>query len=175
MTLSLELWLAPLVAGLALLLLGGFWRFVARDRARRRARVLLHAALSDPNPLGRLAAVQVAVQQGIAPVAGVLLEATRREQDPAVLEGITEAVARHQWEPSLEPELLELRLWAQRRLLELGQPPPGRPPQSNGVAHEPRPTGSPACAASPAPAAPATGGVIRRLLGDRSEHPDRHA
>lgn len=119
MTLSLELWLPPLVAGLALLLLGGVWRAVARDRRRRHSRRLLHAALADPDQLVRLAAVQVAVQQGISPVAGELLRATRTEEDPDVLEGITEAVARHQWEPSLEPELLELRLWAQLRLIEL--------------------------------------------------------
>ncbi len=155
MTLSLELWLPPLVAGLALLLLGGIWRAAARDRRRRRSQLLLHAALSDPDPLARLAAVQVAVQQGISPVAGVLLEATRTEDDPAVLEGITEAVARHQWEPSLEPELLELRLWAQRRLVELRRHERGRR-RTNGVAHE------------PGHAAPAAhGGVIGWLLGDR--------
>lgn len=159
MTLSLELWLPPLVAGLALLLAGGVWRAAARDRRRRRSQVLLHAALSDPDPLARLAAVQVAVQQGISPVAGVLLEATRTEDDPAVLEGITEAVARHQWEPSLEPELLELRLWAQRRLVELRRDERVRHPRANGFAPEP---------GRAAPAAP--GGVIGWLLGDRSGH-----
>jgi hypothetical protein len=144
MTLSLELWLPPLVAGLSLLLVGGIWQAAVRGRRRRRSQSLLLVALSNPDPLVRLAAVQVAVQQGISPVAGVLLQATRDEQDPAVLEGITEAVARHQWEPSLEPELLELRLWAQRRLVELRADQPEPPAQANGVAHEPaRPTSLP--------------------------------
>jgi hypothetical protein len=137
MTLSLELWLPPLVAGLSLLLIGGIWQAAVRARRRRRSQSLLHVALSNPDPRVRLAAVQVAVQQGISPVAGVLLQATRNEQDPAVLEGITEAVARHQWEPSLEPELLELRLWAQRRLVELRHDQRERPAQTNGVPHEP--------------------------------------
>ncbi len=159
MTLSLELWLPPLVAGLTLLLLGGVWRAAARERRRRRSRVLLHAALSDPDPLARLAAVQVAVQQGISPVAGILLDATRTEDDVAVLEGITEAVARHQWEPSLEPELLELRLWAQRRLVAGRRAERERHPRANGFVHDP---------AEAAPAAP--GGVIGWLLGYRSGH-----
>jgi len=125
------------------------------DRRQRRARDLLHAALVDPDPLVRLSAVQVAVQQGIAPVAAELLQATRSEQHPAVLEGITEAVARHQWEPSLEPELLELRLWAQRRLVEIRQEERGGGPHSNGVVHD---TGTPV---------PPSGRVIGWLLGER--------
>ncbi len=157
MTLSLELWTPPLIAGLALLFLGWLWRAVASDRRKRQARELLQAALVDPDPLARLAAVQVAVQRGIAPVAAELLKATRSEQHPAVLEGITEAVARHQWEPSLEPQLLELRLWAQRRLVEVRREEERqRHPSTNGVVHE-----------HAAPTAPAPGGVITRLLGDR--------
>ncbi len=118
MKLSLELWLPPLAAGLALLIVSALWRSLARANRRNRARATLRAALVDPDPMARLAAVHVAVQQGIAPVAASLLEATRTEQHPAVLAGIMDAVARHQWEPSLEPELVDLRLWAQRRLLE---------------------------------------------------------
>jgi hypothetical protein len=156
-TLSLELWLPPLVGGLALLLLGGVWHVVARDRRQRRSRQLLRAALADPDPLARLAAVQVAVQQGISPVAGELLNATRTEEDAAVLEGITEAVARHQWEPAHEPELLELRLWAQRRLVELRveQRASRRRPTNGAVHHD----GAPA---------PAPGSLIRWLLGERT-------
>lgn len=163
MTLSLELWLPPLVAGLGLLLLSACWRMVARDRRRRGSRAVLRAALADPDPLRRLAAVQVAVQQGISPVAAELLAATATERDPAVLEGITAAVARHQWEPSLEPELLELRLWAQRRLVELQQQRPPDAP-TNGHAHEP-------IAAPVAAPAPAPGGVIRWLPPGRARAP----
>jgi len=158
MTLSLDLWILPLVVGLGLLFLGWLWRAIASERRQRRARELLNAALNDPDPLVRLAAVQVAVQQGIAPVAADLLQATRVEQHPAVLEGITEAVARHQWEPSLEPELLELRLWAQRRLVEVRQEEREGLPHTNGVVHE---------AGTPPPPPPATGRVIGWLLGER--------
>lgn len=161
MTLSLELWLPPLVAGLGLLLLSACWRMVARDRRRRGSRAVLRAALADPDPLRRLAAVQVAVQQGISPVAAELLAATSTERDPAVLEGITTAVARHQWEPSLEPELLELRLWAQRRLVELQQQQRQPDAPTNGHVHEP----------IAAPTAAAHGGVMRWLLGERARAP----
>lgn len=153
MTLSLELWTPPLVAGAVLLFLAWLWRAVASDRRQRRARERLRAALVDPDPFARLAAVQVAVQRGIAPVADELLQAARSEQHPAVLDGITEAVARHQWEPSLEPELVELRLWAQRRLVDARRAADRGQPLANGVAHEP---------------APPPAGTITRLFGDRA-------
>jgi hypothetical protein len=187
MTLSLELWLPPLVGGLALLLMAAVWRLLARERGQRRARALLALALVDPDPLARLAAVQVAVQRGIAPVAGELLRATRTERDETVLDGITEAVARHQWEPTLEPELLELRLWAQRRLMEVRHDERERRrlaaaadgdgaasalllPTANGAGHEP--------VAPPWPSRPPDrvngwlpGSVSGWLPGDRASRP----
>jgi hypothetical protein len=186
MTLSLELWLPPLVGGLALLLMAAIWRMLAREQGERRTRALLRLALVDPDPLARLAAVQVAVQRGIAPVAGELLQATHSERDETVLAGITEAVARHQWEPTLEPELLELRLWAQRRLTEdrqdererrhdaatpgNGDGAPPFPAPTNGTAHPslvPPPAGRPNGRVS----GWVPGGVSGWTPGDRASRP----
>lgn len=104
--------------GVTLLALGVDWR--VRELRHRRAefRDLASTALADPDPVARRAAAVVIVQQGLIDAAAPLLEATRRETDPAVLDAIAEAVARNQWEPSRRADVLELRLWAQRRFEE---------------------------------------------------------
>lgn len=104
--------------GLTLLALGVDWRIRTLRHRRAEFRGRASKALEDPDPIARRAAAAVIVQQGLIEAAEQLLEATRRETDPAVLDAIAEAVARNQWEPSRRADVLELRLWAQRRLEE---------------------------------------------------------
>jgi hypothetical protein len=104
--------------GIALLTLGVDWRVRTLRHRRAEFRGRVGEALHDPDPMARRAAAAVIVQQGLIEAAEQLFEATRRETDPAVLDAIAEAVARNQWEPSRRADVLELRLWAQRRLEE---------------------------------------------------------
>jgi hypothetical protein len=107
--------------GVTLLALGVDWRVRVVRRRRAALGELVRGALRDPNPLARRAAAVVVVGQGLAAVAELLLEAIALERDSSVLDAIAEAVARNQWEPSHRAEVLELRLWAQRRLEERDQ------------------------------------------------------
>jgi hypothetical protein len=102
--------------GVALLAGGVVWRGLAIRRRRADFLGRARAALEAQDGARRCAAVAVVTQQGLSPVAELLLEATQRESEACVLDAIAEAVARHQWEPSHRRELFELRLWAQCRL-----------------------------------------------------------
>jgi hypothetical protein len=119
MTVSLEL--VPLAAGGVLVVLAFVWRLLTLRNRRARVRARLEAALADPTPSVRRAAITVATQQGLSPVAGPLLNAILSETDPTVLDAIALAVARNQWEPLDHPLVVEVRLWAQRRLDADGQ------------------------------------------------------
>ncbi|HWF52067.1 MAG TPA: hypothetical protein VG294_15610 [Solirubrobacteraceae bacterium] len=102
--------------GVALLTGGVVWRVLAVRRRRAHFLGRARAALGAQDRTTRCAAVAVVTQQGLSPVAELLLEATQRETEATVLDAIAEAVGRHQWEPSHRRELFELRLWAQCRL-----------------------------------------------------------
>jgi hypothetical protein len=80
----------------------------------------------------------VIAQQGLVEAAEQLLAATRSETDAAVLDAIADAVARNQWEPSRRADVLELRLWAQRRLEERARSPSrDEPARARTLAHWP--------------------------------------
>jgi hypothetical protein len=118
--------------GIALLALGVDWRVRTLRHRRTEFRGRVGEALEDPDPIARRAAAVVILQHGLNEAAAQLLEATRRENNPAVLDAIAEGVARNQWEPSRRADVLELRLWAQRRLEERARS------ASNGRPAEPR-------------------------------------
>jgi hypothetical protein len=116
MTVSLDLVLVA--AGAVLLCAAVAWRWRGRALRRDQVRARLKAALADPDPAVRKAAVAVSAQRGLSELAELLLDASARERDEEVLDAIAEAVARNQWEPLDDPVLLELRLWARRRFEE---------------------------------------------------------
>jgi hypothetical protein len=122
--------------GIALLALGVDWRVRTLRHRRAEFRGQVGKALEDPDPMVRRAAAVVVVQHGLAEAAAQLLEATRTENNPAVLDAIAEGVARNQWEPSRRADVLELRLWAQRRLEERARSlTNGKPARPRTLAH----------------------------------------
>jgi carbamoyl-phosphate synthase large subunit len=126
--------LLPLLAGLGLVLAGLGWWAVARRR--RGASRLLHEAVTDEDAGVRQAAVSLIGKEGLRRHAGMLLDLTQHESDPAVLRTIAETVSQNLWEPANDRSLVELRLWAQRHLRE--QPDEGslRRPRGRAVAWE---------------------------------------
>lgn len=108
------------VAG-TLLLVGGISRWWQQ---RVRARELLASALASPDRALRMAAVRTIAEVGLTRWARVLSGLTEQEQDPEVLDLLAALVIRNQWEPASTAELVELRLWAHRRLEQPSISPP---------------------------------------------------
>ncbi|MDQ1585490.1 MAG: carbamoyl-phosphate synthase large subunit [Actinomycetota bacterium] len=99
---------AALVVAVAALSIAVAWRTVRLVRVRRG----VNAALRDPDPSIRSAAVQQAAEIGLGSTASALLRAVREETDPSVLAAVVVAVATRQWEPASTARIVELRLWA---------------------------------------------------------------
>lgn len=91
--------------GMALLCSAAGWRVGVHRLQRRR----LAAALTDPDPDRRRAALTVLGQGGIRPYADLVLSVARTESDTSVLTTLVQAVCRNQWEPADDPSLVELR------------------------------------------------------------------
>jgi hypothetical protein len=106
-------WAITAGCGALLLVAAVCWRL--RHRARIRGRIA--AALADEDPRRRRAGVLVATEQGLRANAALLAAHLDREQHPAVLAALVDGVLRHSWEPTDQPSILALRLWAheQRR------------------------------------------------------------
>lgn len=113
--------LVVVLAGVAAVAAGIVWRAVTRSRAD----AALDAALADPDPVVRAAAVAVAASGGLARHAARLLALVEREQHPVVLDAVVTAVERNQWEPLDHQGLVALRLWAAQRRV-VGRSAPGR-------------------------------------------------
>jgi carbamoyl-phosphate synthase large subunit len=97
-----------LVIAVAALAIAVSWRTVRLVRVRRG----VNAALRDPDPAIRTAAVQQAAEIGLGSTAPALLRAVREETDASVLAAVVVAVATRQWEPASTARIVELRLWA---------------------------------------------------------------
>lgn len=104
----------PLLAGVALVLIGITWWAIVRRR--RAGSALLREAVADADPEVRRAAVALIGKEGVRRHAGLLLDMTRHERDRTVLTAIAEAVSQNLWEPANNRPVVELRLWAQRQL-----------------------------------------------------------
>ena len=96
------------------------WRVAHRVRLRGR----LVAALEDPDPQRRRAAVMVATGQGLRANAALLTGHVEREREPAVRAALVEGVLRNSWEPTDQPAILQLRLWAHEQRAETAEPVP---------------------------------------------------
>lgn len=94
--------------GMAALIIGLGWR----EKRKQETERLLEEHLRDPNPVMRGEAARAAAARGLGQSAGMLLQATRTETDPAVLQAIEAAVGSRLWEPVTRPEIVELRRWA---------------------------------------------------------------
>jgi carbamoyl-phosphate synthase large subunit len=68
--------------------------------------------LSSANPAERLAGVKLAAQEELGHHVRALRRLSSSEKNPEVLRELAEVVARHQWEPSDDADVIELRIWA---------------------------------------------------------------
>jgi carbamoyl-phosphate synthase large subunit len=98
-------------AGGGLLIGGGiWWRIALRGREHR----VLASALRDDDPVGRCAAVRVAVEHGVRRHAKLLLSHADAERDPQVRDTLMRALEASFIDPTSSSELLRLQLWARR-------------------------------------------------------------
>lgn len=108
-----DLRLAGAVLPLALAGLVAIVELLALVQRRRRARRLLVAALVDPSPLERRAALRVLVNGGgVRRFVDVLTERVRFEEDPTVRDELARALVARGFEGSGTDDLSALRLWA---------------------------------------------------------------
>ena len=102
------------------LLVAWVWRW--RDRAAIRRRVVL--MLGDPDAAVRRQAAVLVGDLGLARYGSAVLARTRLETDGPVLDALSDAVARNQWEPLADADLMDLRMWA----AQLAEPSPAETP-----------------------------------------------
>jgi HEAT repeat protein len=108
-----DLRLLGAVLPLAVAVLVALVELVALVLRRRRARRLLVAALDDPSPLERRAALRVLVNGGgVRRFVDVLTERVRFEEDPTVRDELARALVARGFEGSGTDDLSALRLWA---------------------------------------------------------------
>ncbi len=84
---------------------------VARRGSEKNA---VKKLLSSPNPAERLAGVKLSAQEELGGHVRALRRLLSSEKNPEVLRELAEVVARHQWEPSDDADVVELRIWAHR-------------------------------------------------------------
>jgi hypothetical protein len=84
---------------------------VARRGSEKNA---VKKLLSSPNPAERLAGVKLAAQEELGRHVRSLRRLSSSEKNREVLRELAEVVARHQWEPSDDADVIELRIWAHR-------------------------------------------------------------
>jgi len=115
--------LSVLVGGI-LLVAAACWRWLSHRRVHTR----LELAVRSGDPVVRQAGIRVAVDQGLRTNAKMLLSCIDRESDPEMLSLLAESVLRNSWEPTDQPAILRLRLWAHEytRPEKAGQPRPVR-------------------------------------------------
>jgi hypothetical protein len=111
------------VGGAVLLLAALVWRLVHTALLARQ----LRRALRDPSPARRVAAVEVATEQGLRRHAWQLMDVVGRERDRRVLDALVEAVLRNAWEPADRRPVQWLRLWAHGERAARPAPAPAAP------------------------------------------------
>jgi carbamoyl-phosphate synthase large subunit len=82
---------------------------IARARSARR---MVKKLLSRADPAERIAGVDIAATGELARHVHALRRLSEVEEDPRVQSELAEVVARHQWEPSDDADVVELRVWA---------------------------------------------------------------
>jgi carbamoyl-phosphate synthase large subunit len=87
-------------------------------RSRRGSAKTLKAMLSSPEASERIAGIDLASTEELGRHVRALRRLSGVEKDPRVLKELAEVVARHQWEPSDDADVVELRIWAHRHYSE---------------------------------------------------------
>jgi len=98
--------------GVAMVLAAIAWR--ARDLRRRSSGV--EGALRSSDPFTRTRALREIASVGLRPWAAMLLERTNEVGDGVEADELVWLVGACQWEPADDPAIVQLRLWAARRL-----------------------------------------------------------
>jgi hypothetical protein len=101
--------IAGIGAGAAGVLAGGVWFVIARHRRRR-----IDSALSDPNPMTRIATLDLLVQSGLPGHLAALVDRVLLEDDPRVQTVLARTIKRTRWDANVDQRLLRLRTWATR-------------------------------------------------------------
>ena len=101
-----------ILLGIAMVVVAIAWR--ARDHRRRSGGI--EAALRSADPITRARALREIASVGLRPWAAMLLARTREVGDGVEADELVWLVGACQWEPADEPEIVQLRLWAARRL-----------------------------------------------------------
>jgi hypothetical protein len=83
------------------------WRNARRERTANELRL----RLSDPNPAVRKRALDEVTDEVLSANAPLFRELLARERDEDVLDALAAAVARSRWEPTSDPDIVELRRW----------------------------------------------------------------
>jgi hypothetical protein len=98
--------------GIAMVVVAIAWR--ARDLRRRAGGI--EAALRSADASTRTRALREIASVGLRPWASSLLARTREVGDGVEADELVWLIGACQWEPADEPEIVQLRLWAARRL-----------------------------------------------------------
>lgn len=101
--------------GVAMVLAAVAWR--ARDLRRRSSGV--EGALRSSDPFSRTRALREIASVGLRPWAATLLERTSEVGEGVEADELVWLVGACQWEPADDPAIVQLRLWAARRLERL--------------------------------------------------------
>jgi hypothetical protein len=105
--------------GVAMVLVALAWR--ARDLRRRSGGI--ETALRSPDSSTRTRALREIASVGLRPWAAALLQRTNEVGDGVEADELVWLIGACQWEPADEPEIVQLRLWAARRLERAPDPP----------------------------------------------------
>lgn len=102
--------LTLIIVAAAAILAALIWRIVRSRKFTAR----LHVLLRSQEPAMRQAGLAMLAQHTLGPYLATLKEMSESELDPAVQDVLAEVIARHQWEPTEDMVVVELRGWAQR-------------------------------------------------------------
>jgi hypothetical protein len=91
-------------------------RVIPLRKELEATRQQLAELMKDPSPAVRRAALVALPLHHLEPYADLLVARLREESDASVLDALKDVVVMHQWEPVSSNALLELRLWAARRV-----------------------------------------------------------
>ena len=130
-----------LAIGIAMVFAAFAWR--ARDLRRRSDEV--ERALRSSDPATRTRALREIAAVGLRPWAAMLLERANEVGDGVEADELVWLIGACQWEPADDPAIVQLRLWATRRLdrSRKATVPVPEPVVAPAVAPEPAPEPEP--------------------------------
>ena len=142
-----------LAIGIAMVFAAFAWR--ARDLRRRSDEV--ERALRSSDPATRTRALREIAAVGLRPWAAMLLERANEVGDGVEADELVWLIGACQWEPADDPAIVQLRLWATRRL----------DGSRNATIPDPEPDPEPAPVAPVVETRPAVVEEIEDIVGSR--------